>query len=337
MSGDQAGGDFPGPVIDVAIEPKVKADYDKLSLALAHIAMGDASFRVRGDEESGQTILSGMGELHLDMLIERLRAEFGLELNIGAPQIAYRETISKTVEHDYAHKKPLPGAGQFARITFRIEPEPGGGKPVFVSTVPADNIPATFIPAVETGVRSVMAAGPIIGFPMVGLRFILLDGAYHAIDSSAWAIEAAGRNGFREAIEKTGPVVLENPVEPITASPCRGSAGRPQDASATVIAARRSARWRPGIALVVAAMVPLASMFGYVNSLRSITSGVGHYTMAFDHYEVVPPRRPPTTIPLAGLRGCGPEACPLWRGSGSRRVSTKASREVGPRGSTKSS
>ena len=278
--------EFPEPVIDIAVEPKSKADQEKMGLALARLAAEDPSFRVKTDEESGQTIISGMGELHLDILVDRMKREFKVEANIGAPQVAYREAITRTVEHDYTHKKQSGGSGQFARIKFRIEPnEPGKGFE-FASEVVGGNVPKEYVPGVEKGVASVMGAGPIIGFPIVDVKFVLTDGAYHDVDSSVLAFEIAGRAGFREAIEKAAPKILEPimRVEVLT----------PEDYVGDVIGDLNSRRGQirgteaRGIAQVIDAMVPLANMFGYVNSLRSMSQGRAQYTMTFDHYEQVP-------------------------------------------------
>ncbi len=278
--------EFPEPVIDIAVEPKSKADQEKMGLALARLAAEDPSFRVKTDEESGQTIISGMGELHLDIIVDRMKREFKVEANIGAPQVAYREAITKSVEHDYTHKKQSGGSGQFARIKFRIEPnEPGAGFE-FKSEVVGGNVPKEYVPGVEKGVQSVMGAGPVIGFPIVDVKFTLMDGAYHDVDSSVLAFEIAGRAGFKEAIEKASPKILEPimRVEVLT----------PEDYVGDVIGDLNSRRGQirgteaRGIAQVIDAMVPLANMFGYVNSLRSMSQGRAQYTMTFDHYEQVP-------------------------------------------------
>jgi len=278
--------EFPEPVIDIAVEPKSKADQEKMGLALARLAAEDPSFRVKTDEESGQTIISGMGELHLDIIVDRMKREFKVEANVGAPQVAYREAITRTVEHDYTHKKQSGGSGQFARIKFRIEPnEPGKGFE-FTSEVVGGNVPKEYIPGVQKGVESVMGAGPLIGFPIVDVKFVLMDGAYHDVDSSVLAFEIAGRAGFREAIEKASPQILEPimRVEVLT----------PEDYVGDVIGDLNSRRGQirgteaRGIAQVIDAMVPLANMFGYVNSLRSMSQGRAQYSMVFDHYEQVP-------------------------------------------------
>jgi elongation factor G len=278
--------EFPEPVIDIAVEPKSKADQEKMGLALARLAAEDPSFRVKTDEESGQTIISGMGELHLDILVDRMRREFKVEANIGAPQVAYREAITRKVEHDYTHKKQSGGSGQFARIKFTIEPNEAGKGFEFVSAIVGGNVPKEYVPGVNKGVASVMGSGPIIGFPIVDVKFTLTDGAYHDVDSSVLAFEIAGRAGFREAIEKAAPKILEPimRVEVLT----------PEDYVGDVIGDLNSRRGQirgteaRGIAQVIDAMVPLANMFGYVNSLRSMSQGRAQYTMTFDHYEQVP-------------------------------------------------
>jgi len=257
-----------------------------MGLGLAKLAAEDPSFRVKTDEESGQTIISGMGELHLDIIVDRMRREFKVEANIGAPQVAYREAITRSVDHDYTHKKQSGGSGQFARIKFRIEPnEPGAGFS-FASEVVGGNVPKEYVPGVQKGVESVMGAGPIIGFPIVDVKFVLTDGAYHDVDSSVLAFEIAARAGFKEAIEKAAPKILEPimRVEVLT----------PEDYVGDVIGDLNSRRGQirgtegRGIAQVIDAMVPLANMFGYVNSLRSMSQGRAQYTMTFDHYEQVP-------------------------------------------------
>lgn len=278
--------EFPEPVIDIAVEPKSKADQEKMGLALARLAAEDPSFRVKTDEESGQTIISGMGELHLDILVDRMRREFKVEANIGAPQVAYREAITRKVEHDYTHKKQSGGSGQFARIKFTIEPNEAGKGFEFVSAIVGGNVPKEYVPGVQKGVSSVMGSGPVIGFPIVDVKFTLTDGAYHDVDSSVLAFEIAGRAGFREAIEKAAPKILE-PV-------MRVEVLTPEDYVGDVIGDLNSRRGQirgteaRGIAQVIDAMVPLANMFGYVNSLRSMSQGRAQYTMTFDHYEQVP-------------------------------------------------
>ncbi|MFK8033473.1 MAG: elongation factor G [Hyphomicrobiales bacterium] len=278
--------EFPEPVIEIAIEPKTKADQEKMGAALHRLAAEDPSFRVKLDEESGQTIIAGMGELHLDIIVDRMKREFKVEANIGAPQVAYRETITRAAEIDYTHKKQSGGSGQFARIKIIFEPgEPGSGY-VFDSKIVGGNIPREFIPGVEKGVGSVMSAGPVAGFPMLDIKATLIDGAYHDVDSSVLAFEIAARAAFREGAVKAGAVLLEPimAVEVVT----------PEDYMGDIIGDLNSRRGQitgsesRGIATVVSAMVPLANMFGYVNNLRSASQGRAQYTMQFDHYEQVP-------------------------------------------------
>ena len=278
--------EFPEPVIEIAVEPKTKSDQEKMGLALNRLAAEDPSFRVKTDEESGQTIIAGMGELHLDILVDRMKREFKVEANIGAPQVAYRETITREAEVDYTHKKQTGGSGQFARIKIVIEPnEPGAGF-AFESTIVGGSVPREYIPGVQKGIESVMTSGPLAGFPMVDIKAKLIDGAYHDVDSSVLAFEIAGRAGFREAIAKGNPKLLEPvmKVEVVT----------PEDYMGDVIGDLNSRRGQitgtenRGVVTVVNAMVPLANMFGYVNNLRSMSQGRAQYSMVFDHYEQVP-------------------------------------------------
>jgi elongation factor G len=278
--------EFPEPVIEIAVEPKTKADQEKMGLALNRLAAEDPSFRVKTDEESGQTIIAGMGELHLDIIVDRMKREFKVEANIGAPQVAYRETITKVADVDYTHKKQSGGSGQFARVKLTIEPsEPNEGY-VFESKIVGGNVPKEYIPGVTKGIESVMSSGPLAGFPMLDIKATLTDGAYHDVDSSVLAFEIAGRAGFREAIQKAGPKLLEPvmKVEVVT----------PEDYMGDVIGDLNSRRGQiagtenRGIVTVITAMVPLANMFGYVNNLRSMSQGRAQYSMVFDHYEQVP-------------------------------------------------
>ena len=278
--------EFPDPVIEIAIEPKTKGDQEKMGLALNRLAAEDPSFRVKTDEESGQTIIAGMGELHLDILVDRMRREFKVEANIGAPQVAYRETITRKAEVDYTHKKQTGGTGQFARVKLVFEPAEIGEGFSFESKIVGGAVPKEYIPGVQKGIQSVLGAGPLAGFPMVDIKSELLDGAYHDVDSSVLAFEIASRAAFREAIQKAGPRLLEPvmKVEVVT----------PEDYVGDVIGDLNSRRGQiqgtepRGIAQVVNAMVPLANMFGYVNQLRSMSQGRAQYTMQFDHYEQVP-------------------------------------------------
>ncbi|MBC6714832.1 MAG: elongation factor G [Aurantimonas coralicida] len=278
--------EFPDPVIEIAIEPKTKGDQEKMGLALNRLAAEDPSFRVKTDEESGQTIIAGMGELHLDILVDRMKREFKVEANIGAPQVAYRETITRKAEVDYTHKKQTGGTGQFARVKLVFEPAEIGEGFSFESKIVGGAVPKEYIPGVQKGIQSVLGAGPLAGFPMVDIKAELLDGAYHDVDSSVLAFEIASRAAFREAIQKAGPRLLEPvmKVEVVT----------PEDYVGDVIGDLNSRRGQiqgtepRGIAQVVNAMVPLANMFGYVNQLRSMSQGRAQYTMQFDHYEQVP-------------------------------------------------
>ena len=277
---------FPQPVIEIAVEPKSKADQEKMGVALARLAAEDPSFRVETDIESGQTIMKGMGELHLDILIDRMRREFKVEANIGAPQVAYRETISREAEIDYTHKKQTGGTGQFARIKLIISPtEPGVGYS-FESKVVGGSVPKEYIPGVEKGIKSVMDSGPLAGFPVIDFKVALVDGAYHDVDSSVLAFEIAARAGMREGLKKAGAKLLEPimKVEVVT----------PEEYTGGVIGDLTSRRGMingqdsRGNANVIAAMVPLANMFGYINTLRSMTSGRAVFSMSFDHYDAVP-------------------------------------------------
>ncbi len=278
--------EFPDPVISIAIEPKTKGDQEKMGIALNRLAAEDPSFRVRSDEESGQTIISGMGELHLDILVDRMKREFGVEANVGAPQVSYRETITREAEIDYTHKKQSGGSGQFARVKIVFEPNPDSEDFEFESKIVGGNIPKEYIPGVEKGIQSVMDNGPVAGFPMLGVKATLFDGAYHDVDSSVLAFEIAARAAFREGAQKAGAKLLEPimKVEVVT----------PEDYMGDVIGDLSSRRGQVagtesrGIDQVVTAMVPLANMFKYVDSLRSMSQGRAQYTMTFDHYEQVP-------------------------------------------------
>ena len=278
--------EFPEPVIQIAIEPKTKGDQEKMGLALNRLAAEDPSFRVKTDEESGQTIIAGMGELHLDILVDRMRREFKVEANVGAPQVAYRETIPRAAEHDYTHKKQSGGSGQFARIKVAFSPNPDSDEFVFDSKVVGGSVPKEYVPGVEKGINSVMSSGPFAGFPMIGVKATLVDGAYHDVDSSVLAFEIAGRACFREAASKLGVQLLEPimKVEVVT----------PEDYVGSVIGDLNSRRGQiqgqeaRGVAVVINAMVPLANMFKYVDTLRSMSQGRAQYTMQFDHYEPVP-------------------------------------------------
>ncbi|MEQ1868122.1 MAG: elongation factor G, partial [Micropepsaceae bacterium] len=278
--------EFPDPVIEVAVEPKTKGDQEKMGMALARLAAEDPSFRVSTDFESGQTIIKGMGELHLEIIVDRMKREFKVEANVGAPQVAYRETISRTVEHDYTHKKQSGGTGQYARIKLRFEPMVAGGGYEFENDVVGGAVPKEYVPGVVKGLDSARQSGVLAGFPVIDFKITLFDGAYHDVDSSALAFEIAARAAFREGIAKAGPKLLEPimRVEVVTPSDYMGSVIGDLNSRR----GRISGQERRGNAEVVNAMVPLANMFGYVNTLRSMSQGRATYTMHFDHYEQVP-------------------------------------------------
>ena len=278
--------EFPEPVIEVAVEPKTKGDQEKLGVALHRLAQEDPSFRVSVDHESGQTIIKGMGELHLDIIVDRMRREFNVEANVGAPQVAYRETVTKKTEVDYTHKKQTGGSGQFARVKLVIEPNEAGAGYVFENKVVGGNVPKEYVPGVQKGVKSVVDAGVLAGFPILDVKVSLIDGAYHDVDSSVMAFEIAGRAAFREGALKAAPKLLEPimKVEAVT----------PEDYVGGIIGDLTSRRGQVrgqesrGNAVVINAMVPLANMFGYVNTLRSMSQGRAQFTMQFDHYAQVP-------------------------------------------------
>jgi elongation factor G len=278
--------EFPEPVIEIAIEPKSKADQEKLGVALAKLVAEDPSFRVTTDQESGQTILKGMGELHLDIKVDILKRTYKVEANIGAPQVAYREKLSKSVTVDHTHKKQTGGSGQFARVKIVAEPLPPAAGFEFVNDIVGGTVPKEYIPGVEKGLESVLGSGVLAGFPVVDLKVTLVDGAYHDVDSSALAFEICARAALREALQKGSPVLLEPimKVEVVT----------PEEYTGSVIGDLNSRRGQiqgqdmRGNANVVNAMVPLANMFGYVSNLRSMSQGRATFTMQFDHYEQVP-------------------------------------------------
>ncbi len=277
---------FPDPVIEIAVEPKTKADQEKMSAGLQRLAAEDPSFRVETDLESGQTIMKGMGELHLDILIDRLKREFKVEANIGAPQVAYRETIGHAVEHTYTHKKQSGGSGQFAEVKLSIMPTEAGEGYSFESKIVGGAVPKEYVPGVEKGIKSVMDSGPLAGFPVIDFKVELLDGKFHDVDSSVLAFEIASRMCMREGLRKAGAKLLEPmmKVEVLT----------PEEYTGGVIGDLTSRRGQVqgqdtrGNANVINAFVPLANMFGYINTLRSMTSGRAQFTMIFDHYEPVP-------------------------------------------------
>jgi len=278
--------EFPEPVIEIAIEPKTKADQEKMSVALSRLASEDPSFRIHSDPETGQTVMKGMGELHLEIKVDILKREYKVEANIGAPQVAYRETITKSADFDYTHKKQSGGAGQFARVKFTFEPlEPGSGF-VFENKIVGGAVPKEYIPGVIKGLESAITTGVVAGFPTIDFKATLIDGAYHDVDSSALAFEIAARAAFREGILKCAPKLLEPvmKVEVVT----------PEDYMGDVIGDLNSRRGQVtgmdqrGNARIVNALVPLANMFGYVNTLRSMSQGRAQFSMVFDHYEQVP-------------------------------------------------
>ena len=277
---------FPEPVIEIAVEPKSKADQEKMGLALQRLAAEDPSFRVETDIESGQTIMKGMGELHLDILVDRMKREFKVEANIGAPQVAYRETISNEAEIDYTHKKQTGGTGQFARVKLVITPtEPGEGYS-FESKIVGGAVPKEYVPGVEKGIKSVMDSGPLAGFPVIDFKVALLDGAFHDVDSSVLAFEIASRAAMREGLKKAGAKLLEPimKVEVVTPEEYTGSIIGDLTSRRGMVRGQDSR----GNANVIDAMVPLANMFGYINNLRSMSSGRAVFTMQFDHYDAVP-------------------------------------------------
>jgi elongation factor G len=278
--------EFPDPVIEIAVEPKTKADQEKMGEALGRLAKEDPSFRVTSDEESGQTIIKGMGELHLDIIVDRMKREFKVEANVGAPQVAYRETLENASEVEYIHKKQSGGAGQFAKVKLLVEPqEPGAGRSV-ESKIKGGAIPKEFIPGVEKGIETVSDSGILAGFPMIDYKVTILDGLHHDVDSSVLAFELASRACFKEACTK-GTLKLLEPV-------MRVEVVTPEDYMGDVIGDLNSRRGQistqeqRGNATVITAMVPLANMFGYINNLRSMSQGRAQYSMFFDHYSKVP-------------------------------------------------
>ena len=278
--------DFPDPVIEVAVEPRTKNDQEKMGVALSRLAEEDPSFRVSTDPESGQTIVKGMGELHLEIIVDRMKREFKVDANVGAPQVAYRETITKAGEIDYTHRKQTGGAGQFARVKIEFEPLPVGSGVEFDSRVVGGSVPKDFVPGVRTGIKSVAESGLLAGFPVIDFKATLVDGASHDVDSSVMAFEIAARSAFRDAAQKLGVKLLEPvmDVEVVT----------PDEFMGDVIGDLKSRRGnvtgstQRGNARIINAMVPLANMFGYVNNLRSMTQGRAQFTMTFDHYDQVP-------------------------------------------------
>lgn len=286
---------FPEPVIEIAVEPKTKADQEKMGIALGKLVSEDPSFRVHTDPETGQTILKGMGELHLDIKIDIMKRTYGVEANIGAPQVAYRETISREADVDYTHKKQSGGSGQFARVLFKMRPLPADakdakGQPItdfnFINTTVGGSVPKEYIPGFEKGMRAAKETGTIAGFPVINIEIELYDGKYHDVDSSALAFEIAARAGFKEAMQKAGPQLLEPMMEVEVVTP--------EEYMGDIIGDLNSRRGMVkgmedrGNAKVVEALVPLSSMFGYINTLRGMSKGRASYSMVFGHYEVVP-------------------------------------------------
>ncbi|MFA6606890.1 MAG: elongation factor G, partial [Sphingomonas sp.] len=278
--------EFPEPVIELSVEPKTKADQEKMGVALNRLAREDPSFRVSSDAESGQTIIKGMGELHLEILVDRMKREFKVEANVGAPQVAYREYLAKPVDVDYTHKKQSGGTGQFGRVKVKVTPGERGSGIIFKDEIKGGNIPKEYIPAIEKGFRETAATGSLVGFPIIDFEILVYDGSYHDVDSSALAFEICARGAMREVAQKAGIKLLEPimKVEVIT----------PEDYLGDVIGDMNSRRGQiqgtdtRGNAQSVDAMVPLANMFGYVNALRSFTQGRANYSMQFSHYEEVP-------------------------------------------------
>ena len=277
---------FPEPVIEVAVEPKTKADQEKMGIALNRLAQEDPSFRVSSDMESGQTIIKGMGERHLEILVDRMKREFKVEANVGAPQVAYRESLARKVDVDYTHKKQSGGTGQFGRVKMTVAPGERGSGVLFIDEVKGGNVPREYIPSVEKGIREVAASGSLIGFPIIDFSVTLYDGAYHDVDSSALAFEITGRGAMREAATKSGIKLLEPvmKVEVVTPENFLGDCIGDINSRRGQIQGTDSR----GNAQVIEAIVPLANMFGYVNQLRSMTQGRAQYTMQFSHYEEVP-------------------------------------------------
>ena len=278
--------EFPDPVIELAVEPKTKADVEKMGLALSRLAMEDPSFKVSSDPESGQTIIKGMGELHLEIIVDRLKREFKVDANVGEPQVAYRETITKPCDIEYTHKKQSGGAGQFARVKIKFEPTEDHTGFEFINTVVGGNVPKEYIPGVEKGLKSAMDSGVLAGYPVTGVRCNLYDGAYHEVDSNVMCFEIAARAAFREGMRQAEPRLLEPimKVEVVT----------PEEYMGDIIGDLNSRRGlvngmdQRGNARVIDAFVPLSNMFGYVNTLRSLSQGRAQFTMIFDHYSEVP-------------------------------------------------
>ncbi len=277
---------FPVPVIDISVEPKTKDAVEKMSLGLGKLAGEDPSLRVKTDQETGQTILSGMGELHLEIIVDRLRREYGVDCNIGAPQVAYRETITKPHTETYTHKKQSGGSGQYAEVKITFEPRERNSGIEFVNAVVGGSVPKEYIPAVDKGIKVQADTGVLAGFPTVDFKFSLVDGKYHDVDSSALAFEIAGKACFREGMKKAGPVILE-PIMDVEVT-------TPQDHVGDVVGDLNRRRGviqsqdMAGTSVIVRAHVPLKEMFGYISNLRGMTKGRASFSMQFHHYDPVP-------------------------------------------------
>jgi elongation factor G len=277
---------FPVPVIDIAVEPKTKDSVEKMAIGLQKLVAEDPSLRLKTDHESGQTILSGMGELHLEIIVDRLKREYGVEANIGSPQVAYRETISKPHTETYTHKKQSGGSGQFAEVTIKFEPQPRNAGVVFEDEVVGGSVPREFIPAVEKGIKVQCEQGVLAGFQTVDFKYSLLDGKYHDVDSSALAFEIAAKACFREGMRKAQPIILE-PIMDVEVTTPPDHVG---DVVGDINRRRGIIQSQDQVAtsVIIRSHVPLSEMFGYISDLRSMSKGRASFTMQFDHYEPVP-------------------------------------------------
>jgi elongation factor G len=291
---------LPGPILEVAIEPKTKADQAKMGQALARLATEDPSFRVAVDHESGQTIIKGMGELHLEIIVDRMKREFKVEANIGAPQVAYRETISRKADVDYTHKKQTGGSGQYARVKMHFEPLAPGSGFEFENDVVGGTVPKEYVPGVEKGVRGSLENGVLAGFPVIDLKVVLTDGAYHEVDSSALAFEIAARAAMKEGLAKAAPKLLEPVmrVEVVTPREYMGDVIGDLNRRRGAITGQDQCSENE----VIRAMAPLANLFGYARALASLTGGAATVTMEFSHYATVPPSNDPPFRPAMGMR-----------------------------------
>jgi len=279
---------FPEPVISIAIEPRTKADQDKLSQSLQRLAEEDPTFRVRYDNETGQTLIQGMGELHLEVLIDRMLREFGVRANVGRPQVSYRETITRTVEHETRFVRQTGGRGQFAVVSLRLEPMPQGEGTVFENKIVGGAIPKEFIPAVEQGVRESLESGGSAGYPLVDVKVTLIDGKFHEVDSSELAFKIAGSMALREGVQRAGAVILEPMMRVEIVAPDNFAGDVIGDASARRGRIEGMEPHSQGLQAIHAS-IPLAEMFGYATALRSSTQGRGTFSMEFNHYEPVSP------------------------------------------------